>query len=334
MQQGEIRLNSTTRQWVIFAPARGKRPHDFKRPGPQRRRLPDYDKECPFCPGNEHRLTSIIMETASRDSGSWQTRVVPNKFPALVAGAAPRRRLSGIYLSMNGYGRHEVIIESPLHNRQIAVMTGSEVEQVIETYHRRYLDLMRAHENMLTLIFRNHGPGAGTSLIHPHSQAIVTALVPQHLRWREEVGERYFDDWGRCLYCDILKYELEDGRRVLLENESFVAWIPFAAEVPFEIWIMPRAHQADFGMVSDLEKSGLAAALKAALTKLHRRLNDPDYNYVINTSPRYRADEPQLHWFLQIRPRLTTPAGFEIGSGIGINPSIPEEDAAFLREGG
>jgi UDPglucose--hexose-1-phosphate uridylyltransferase len=202
---------------------------------------------------------------------------------------------------------------------------------VLETYHRRYVDLMAEHSNMMTIIFRNHGEKAGTSLAHPHSQIIVTGIVPAHIRAREEAAGRHFDEWGRCVYCEILDFETRDRSRVVSENPSFVAFVPFAASVPFELWILPKRHAADFGSVIDAEKSDLAAILQESLSRLHRKLGDPDYNYVILSAARYRADEPQLHWYLEIRPRLTTQAGFEIGSGISINPSIPEDDAAFLR---
>ena len=184
---------------------------------------------------------------------------------------------------------------------------------------------------MMTIIFRNHGVRAGTSLIHPHSQAIVTGMVPNHIRWREEQAQLYFDEWGRCVYCDILEFEMRNPKRVVLENPSFLAFVPFAAEVPFEIWIMPKQHQASFSQISDESKTFLARGLLDILNRLYTKLNDPDYNYIINTAPQYKAGEPQLHWYLQIRPRLTTLAGFEFGSGISINPSIPEEDADFLN---
>jgi UDPglucose--hexose-1-phosphate uridylyltransferase len=233
---------------------------------------------------------------------------------------------------MQGYGRHEVIIESPLHNQEIAQMFPEEVGVVIETYHRRYVELMKEHKNMMVIILRNHGLRAGTSLVHPHSQVIVTGMVPNYIRWREEEAQRYFDEWGRCVYCDILEFETQDPQRVVLENESFVGFVPYAGEVPFEIWIVPKKHQASFGQISDASKPLLAFALRDILARLYRKLNNPDYNYIINTSPQYKAEEPQLHWYLQIRPRLTTRAGFEIGSGISINPSLPETDADFLNK--
>lgn len=260
----------------------------------------------------------------------WQTRVIPNKFPALLPQGSERREERGIYLAMAGYGRHEVIIESPTHSQQPASMSVGEIGVVLETYHRRYVDLMREHRNMLAMIFRNHGERAGTSLVHPHSQLIVTGIVPGHIRAREDVAQRHFDRWGRCVYCEILEFELRERTRIVLENPSFVGFVPFAAGVPFETWVLPRRHAADFGSISDPEKEDLASALQSLLQRLCDRLGDPDYNYVIVSSARYRAGEPQLHRYLQIRPRLTTWAGFEIGSGIPINPSVPEADAAFL----
>ena len=205
------------------------------------------------------------------------------------------------------------------------------MEVIVESYHRRYVSLMAEHENMMGILFRNHGPGSGASLIHPHSQLVVTGVVPRHVRQREDAAERYFDRWGRCVFCDILDFEQKEGRRVIAGNDAFLAFVPFAAEVPFEVWIMPRRHRADFGSIDDGEKEAFAAVLRQVLSTLYTRLNDPDYNYVINTAAQYRAREPHLHWFLRIRTRLVTRAGFEIGSGMTINPSLPESDADFLN---
>jgi UDPglucose--hexose-1-phosphate uridylyltransferase len=331
MQVGQIRLNKATREWVIYAPSRRKRPQDFQRSSQSKPAFVDRSHKCPFCPGNEDKSTAVLLEMANAQNSFWQTRVVPNKFPALTSDAHTERHQEGIYVTMPGYGRHEVVIESPEHHRDLATMPLEAMEIVVETYHKRYTDLMRVHKNMMAIIFRNHGERAGASLSHPHSQIIVTGIVPQNRRWREEEVQRYFDDWGRCVYCDILSFEMQDRRRLIQENDSFVAFVPFAADVPFEVWIMPKKHQADFGSVSDSEKADFAWILQNVLTRLYEKLHDPDYNYVINTAARYKAEEPQVHWYCQIRPRLTTTAGFEIGAGISINPSIPETDADFLN---
>lgn len=302
------------------------------RTGTERDGLPEWEESCPFCPGNEEDLTEIQLEMAAQTDPGWQTRIVPNKFPALTTKEQGGQRYAkGIYLAMSGYGQHDVIIESPKHNRNIAEMSDQEIEIVVETYHKRYVDLMEKHGNMMAILFRNHGKRAGTSLIHPHSQVIVTGMVPRYIRFREDVAEDYFDEFGSCVYCDILEHEIKDRRRLVLENDRFLAFVPFAADVPFEMWIMPKTHRADFGSISDLEKEHFAMIFRDCLGKLFYELNDPDYNYVFNTAARYKAGEPQLHWFLQIQPRLTTRAGFEIGSGIRVNPSLPEDDAEFLR---
>ena len=329
METNEIRQNKVTRQWVIYSPARRKRPTDFRKGGGTTEII-EHDEKCPFCPGNEHMLPNVITELRD-EIGAWVVKVVPNKFPALCPGGNLARTIQGIYLTMQGHGRHEVVIESPHHSKQIGTMSQREIVNVVEMYHKRYVELMAEQKIMMITIFRNHGERAGTSLRHPHSQIIATGMVPHHVRWREEEAQHYYDEWGRCVYCDILEQELRDRIRIVYENDSFAAFVPFAAEVPFEIWIMPCDHQADFGAITDRQKSDLAAALKNVLGGLYGKLGDPDYNYIINTSVRYRSGEPQLHWYLQIRPRLTTTAGFEIGSGISINTTIPEEDAEFLR---
>ena len=334
--ENQIRENIATRRWVIFAPGRKERPNDWGEKPSKRVDLPAHKADCPFCPGNEGMLPGIILEQPAPEGDGdkpWQTRVVPNKFPALVSEGDNERTEAGLYVTMTGYGQHEVVIESPRHDRDIAQMSPAAVSVLIETYHQRYVDLMRAHNNMMTIIFRNHGERAGTSLIHPHSQIVVTGIVPRYVRWREEEAERYFDQWGRCVYCDILAFELKQQKRVVIENETFIAFVPFAAEVPFELWIMPKRHQADFGSLTDADKDDLAHVLQKTMGLLSEKLNDPDYNYVINSAARYKAGEPQLHWYLQIQPRLTTQAGFEIGSGMRINPSLPEHDAAYLKAG-
>lgn len=327
----EIRHDITTGEWIIFAPSRRQRPQDFLEQETVAMSHPEHDEECPFCPGNEEMLPRITLEMAGGERGPWQTRVVPNKYPALAPDGGTEREQRGLYLSMPGYGHHEVIVESPRHNQTIMDTTLTEMETVVETYHRRYVQLMNEHENMMAILFRNHGPRSGASLSHPHSQLVVTGVVPRHIRRREDEAERYYDRWGRCVVCDVLANELKDGRCLIAENDAFAAFVPFAAEVPFEVWIVPTTHRADFGHIGDDEKEHFAAVLHEMLRLLYTRLDDPDYNYVINTAAQYRGGEPQLHWYLRIRPRLVTRAGFEIGSGMTVNPSLPESDADFLK---
>ncbi len=332
MTNGQIRLNKATREWVIYSPTRRKRPQDFQDEIPAKPAVNHEAEKCPFCPGKQHELEDIILELPNPSNNAWQTRVIANKFPALTPLHKPKRVKEGIYLTLPGYGNHEVIIESPRHYDDLATMPLADVEIVIETYYQRYLALMADPDTMFAIIFRNHGKRAGASLKHPHSQIISTGIVPHNRRWQEEEAQRYFDKWGSCVYCDILAFEQQERTRVVAENDSFLAFVPFAAEVPCEMWIMPKEHQADFGSITAEEKSDFAQILQTLLEKLYTKLNNPDYNYIINTAARYKAEEPQVHWYCKIEPRLTTLAGFEIGSGISINPSLPELDAEFLLD--
>lgn len=326
----ELRHNKISGQWVIYAPGRSERPSDFEN-DTLRTSRPKFDNECPFCPGNEDMLPTVISEYDTGVSNNWQTRVVPNKFPMLTPQQERERKQHGPYVQMAGYGHHEVIIEHPRHDIDLPQMTHEEVKTVIDTYHHRYTELMWEHKNMMGIIFRNHGKRAGTSILHPHSQLVVTGVVPKHIRWRERIAQDYYDKWGHALLSDLVQYEMQVGKRIVDTNEAFVAFVPYAAEVPFEMWIIPRRQQADFGAITETEKEYLAYSLQNCLQKLHQVLDNPDYNYIINTAARYKADEPHLSWYVQIRPRLITPAGFEIGSGMLVNPSLPEHDASRLR---
>jgi UDPglucose--hexose-1-phosphate uridylyltransferase len=185
----------------------------------------------------------------------------------------------------------------------------------------------------LVIVFKNHGEAPGTSLDHPHSQLVGTSVVPSNIRKKLEEAARYYDDHGRCVYCDSIEEELKSGKRIVMDTERFVVLQPFVSRSPFEPWIVPKEHQASFGLISMEDSKRFAKVLKITLLKLYSKLNNPDYNYVIHTSPIKDEQEDYYHWHLQIIPRLTTPAGFEMGSGIYINVSFPEETAQFLRDG-
>ncbi len=325
----QMRRNPLTREWVIYAPARSARPHDRQssrqaRAGREKRR-----EDCPFCPGNEHMLPEILAERPAAGRPPWQTRVVPNKYPVLGPAGSERRSRRGIYLSASGYGRHEVIVESPRHDQGPEAMSRTALHALVETWHQRYLAAAADPRLVLAVVFRNHGEGAGTSLLHPHSQLVATAAVPAHVRRREQEAQSWFDTHGGCLLCAIAEEE-GAGPRLLREDAHYATFVPYFSEVPHEVWIVPRRHAASFASASREERRQLAFCLGGALSRLHACLGDPDYNLVVNSTLR-RPDAPELHWYVQVRPREVTPAGFEIGSGMRVNPSLPERDAEVLR---
>jgi UDPglucose--hexose-1-phosphate uridylyltransferase len=233
---------------------------------------------------------------------------------------------------MEGVGAHEVIIETPEHDQTLAFMPEPEVLDVLRSYQERYRSLREKPWAKLILIFRNHGESAGTSLVHPHSQLIATPVVPKDIRRKYEVATTYYDDTGRCLYCDVLKDEIALRERIVLDTERFVVFNPFASKFPFETWIGPKRHQPSFGQVSEQDLPELAHVLKRTLLSLHKALSDPDYNYVIHSAPVEDELKSYYLWHIQIIPRLTKVAGFELGSGMSINTVLPEETAKFMRE--
>ncbi|OHB64483.1 MAG: galactose-1-phosphate uridylyltransferase [Planctomycetes bacterium RBG_13_62_9] len=330
---GEIRQNIVTDRWVIYTPERANRPGQVRERRTRAAYLPDHDAGCPFCAGNEEMLPSIVFELAADSDGLWHTRIVPNKYPVLTSETDVAGTNRGIHLVTTNYGRHEIIIESPFHNRDLPVMAHEEIEAVVETYARRHSELYGMDESIQSvLIFRNHGEQAGTSIRHPHSQVVASGIVPEFVARRERIAEGYFQQNHRCILCDVVDLEQMDRARVIYENASFLLFVPFAAEVPFELWIAPTRHSPDFGLISRLEKEHFALALQDALQILHDRLDDPDYNCLIHSYSRQHSIVPYLHWYLQIRPHLIPPSGFEIGSGMQVNSSLPEHDAEVLRQ--
>lgn len=329
-----LRYDVTTDYWVIFAPKRAKRPHDLRRREPLSHET-DSITHCPFCPGNEH-LTPIEIAAfrppGNSEISAWQVRTVPNLYPALVAGEPAEHREEGrLFHSMGGHGAHEVVVESPSHDLFLGEQPVEQVEAVLRMLRDRAERIMADHRVPMVAIFKNHGAEAGTSLRHPHWQIIGSPVVSRRLRTRLGLASQHFDRTGRNLYEHLRDEELADGRRVLLVDDQFVVFLPYASHFPFETWIVPRVPQASFLRAGDAQLRGLAEVLKRVLTRLHDGLGDPAFNLMIDMSPRGEERRGDFLWTVQIRPRLFAQAGFEMGSGMYINTVMPEDAAEYLR---
>jgi len=324
----ELRYNVITRDWVIMASERAKRPDQFKRKE-KRKVLAAHVAHCPFCPGNEH-LTPPASYVVP-NSELWQVRVTPNKFAAVAAQGERTRSIQGIRRTVSGVGIHEVIVETPDHSKTTALLNNYEVELIVQTYLNRFQFASADTRVELVTIFKNYGDAAGTSLEHPHSQMIATPVITTQIRDRLFHALEHFDEYGECIFCRVLDQELKEGSRIVLETEHFVSFVPFAAPTPFSMLVMPRRHMACFLEMKDAEAADLAHNLRRTLLKLYRGLDDPDYNYVIRTAPVEYCSVKYFHWYVSIIPRLTKMAGFELGSGMFVNVALPEENGAFLR---
>ncbi|UCF73298.1 MAG: galactose-1-phosphate uridylyltransferase [Deltaproteobacteria bacterium] len=340
----ELRQNPMTKDWVIIAPERNKRPDQFVRHKAQekiRKQEREETAACPFCPGKEDICGEAVLTYYQQDSpgqgakSTWSLRVVRNKFPALVEGEEKARITEGsgnFFIKMSGMGFHEVVIEHPGHFQTIATMPLEAVEGVISSYIERYRALIRRPNIELITIFRNNGPRAGTSIRHPHSQIIASPIVPIHIRHVVEEAVRYYDTMGTCIYCNMMDQEKVSGKRVISESEHFLVIAPFFSRSPFETWILPKKHRASFAKISTLEKRDLAGVLINILSRLYHGLDDPDYNYMIHSAPYQEDPADYYHWHVQILPKLYEVAGFELGSGIYLNSTCPEENAQYLKE--
>ncbi len=326
----ELRKDPIVGRWVIISVERGKRPTDFISPSQKKK-----GGFCPFCPGNEHTAPPEIMAFRPADtlpnSPGWTLRVVPNKFPALQIHGELSKTGEGIFDKINGIGAHEVVIETPQHNLSLSTMSTKAVEDVLWAYYLRLNDLKKDRRFRYVLIFKNEGEDAGASLEHTHSQLIALPIVPKLVKEEIDAAEQYFRFKERCIFCDVINQELEDGKRVIYENKNYLALAPFAPVAPFETWILPKKHESSF-YPPDKDFSMLADILQRILKQIDRILDIPPYNFIIHTSPFYDETNEYYHWHIEIMPKLTKIAGFEWGSGFYINPTPPEEAAKFMRE--
>ncbi|MGA2314934.1 MAG: galactose-1-phosphate uridylyltransferase [Thermodesulfobacteriota bacterium] len=327
----ELRKDPIHGRWVIISTERSRRPSDFA--AEERRLMGGF---CPLCEGNEDRTPPEIV--AFRDNGTppnspgWTLRVVPNKFPALRIEGELNREGEGIYDKMNGIGAHEVVIETPRHEETLVTLPLKNVENILLAYRERIIDLRRDQRLRYVLVFKNHGVAAGASLEHPHSQIIALPIIPRRVSEEIEGAKTYFNYKDRCVFCDIIRQELQQKHRIITENKSFLSIAPFASRFPFETWILPKIHHPSFEHIAFSQYEQAAQILSDTLQRMNRVLADPPYNYIIHTSSFPEVDAEHYHWHFEIIPKLTKVAGFEWGTGFYINPTPPEEAAEYMRE--
>ena len=327
----ELRRDPVTGRWVIISTDRQKRPNDFR----FERAAILGREQCPFCPGREALTPPEVLAYRQNGDGAngpgWDVRVVPNKFPALQVEGNLDRVGDGMFDRMNGIGAHEVIIETPHHDRTLAAMSEAEIERVLSAYRERTLDLKRDVRLRYVLVFKNHGAAAGATLEHTHSQLIALPIVPDFVREEIDGARKHFAVKERCVFCDIVHEDSADERRVILENADVVALAPYAPRFPFETWILPKQHGARFEDAPRHQYEGLAKILKALLQRMDRALESPPFNLIVHTAPFVDGVAERYHWHIELMPKLTRVAGFEWGTGFYINPTPPEEAAKVLR---
>jgi UDPglucose--hexose-1-phosphate uridylyltransferase len=324
----QFRQNPITKQWVLVAPSRGKRPDEYRTYSVMHG-VPEHDPKCVFCAGNEDKNPTVYQYPKN---GDWQIRVIPNKYPALQHDRPYRHK--EFYITHSGDGDHRVII-TKAHNEPVALQSIATVELTLQTFIDQIKALDAHPELAYVQVFHNHGRDAGASIVHPHHQLLATPIVPPHIHGEILGCQHYHSVHGSDIYGDILKEELAVRDRIVHDSEHFVVLSAYASRQPFETWIIPKRQTARFEEMTKEEMRHLSFVLKVTLGQLYTKLSDPPLNFYVHTMPLKRDsktyDERSFRWHLTIFPRITIWAGFEYATGIPVNPIPPEVTAKFLR---
>jgi len=332
----ELRKDPLLRRWVIIARERARRPGTFIDAHMRIHQKSVPAGECPFCNNQDPEIFAL------RDGdGPWKIKVVPHESPTLRIYDKFHRRGHGPYDVINAYGTHEVIIETPDHIPGMADLSEQQIKDVLSVYVQRLTEMRKNHNLRYAVIFKNYGLAAGDRQIgHARSHILATSVTPIRIKDKLIGAKRYFDYHDRCVYCDMVRQELEQKERIVTETEHFVCLTPFAYRFPFELMILPREHNSDFTKGIKGKGEDLAKLLKDILLRFKIGLDDPAFNLVIQTAPFRRARknvkwqslDEDYHWHIEIMPRLARAAGFEKGSGFYICAIPPEAAAEYLRE--
>ncbi len=329
----ELRRDPISGQWVAIAIERAHRPESFIRPLTH---AETPGTPCPFCPGNtkdEIELLAYHPPGIPPDDTNWTLRVLANKYPAFTLDSQTGRLSAqrGLHEATNGIGAHEVIIYTRAHDRDLALATPQEAADLVRACRDRMRAYARHPRIQYVAIICNHGREAGASLRHPHCQLLAIPVLPSKLVEELREAGYYHDTHAQCIFCALLRQELEEMTRIIWQNDAFVALCPWASRTPFEIWILPRRHGARFDGILHDEIPQLGDILRQVLARLYFGLNNPPFNFFIHTAPNQRDVSRYYHWHLEIHPKLSQPAGFELCTGVTINTAAPEHAAAFLR---
>ncbi len=347
----EIRINPIVpAESVLVATARGMRPKKAEEAAPRdtRKRV----DTCPFCVGNEDKTPPAIATYP--ESGPWRIRIVENLYPVLGDERSPGSFSFGLQQTMDGYGRHEVIIDNAEHGTAIHEMDESHLELLLRAYRERMGALFAGNPRLkYVLVFKNFGPAAGASIAHTHSQMIAMPVVPENVSLEVNNSRAYWRKHHHCIFCALIdealtfeatlydrasgaiRRRINVGQYVVERGHKFIAIKPFASRYEWEVHILPLAHHSDFVTTPDEDLADLARVLRRTMARLDAVIGGAQYNYFLHSVP-HDGEEAEnaasYHWHLEICPRTSIPTGFELGSGLFVNTISPETAAQRLRE--
>jgi UDPglucose--hexose-1-phosphate uridylyltransferase len=321
----QLRLDPLTGRWVVVSVDRARRPTAFSFSPRVSVVQADTSAPCPFCPGNEGS-TAPALETYG-PSGSWLVRVIPNLYPAFEGDNAFVVEHRGpVFTQATAGGIHEVLILSPEHDKSWEHVGDEQAGLIMAAIRDRIEEHSSVPGMRYSQAIVNSGREAGASIEHPHAQLLGMSFVPRELA-EEQAGFARFT--GRCLLCTAIDAEESTGYRVVYSDDRVAVICPFWSGTPYEMLVIPRTHTPHLHRAATADLVSVGRAVRAALASLQDHLGDVPYNLVFHSAP-FRAPEP-FHWHIHITPKLTTQAGFELGTGVLINIVPPEQAADELR---
>jgi len=361
----EIRVNPVVpSESVLVATARSLRPRKAEEPAPRDTR--ERVETCPFCTGNEH-MTPPEIAVYPKD-GAWALRIVENLYPVLGDDHQNPNLAFGLQQTIDGYGRHEVIIDHPHHGIAVHEMGDAHLARLFGAYRDRMQQLYHSNKRLrYVLVFKNFGPAAGASIPHTHSQIIALPVIPDNVHVEVSNSKLYYRKNHQCIFCSLIDealtfeatiYDRESGKirrkinvgqYIIERGKKFIAIKPFASRFEWEVHILPLQHQADYLHVNDDDLADLAHVMRRTMARLEAVLGHAQYNFFLHSLPHDRDGqeaqvpraqgragaagerEASYHWHIEICPRTSIPSGFELGSGLFVNTVAPEIAAEKLR---
>lgn len=310
----ELRWNPLTKDWIMIASHRQNRPQMPK----------DW---CPFCPGS------------GKVPDSFEVYKYDNDFPALSnKPPVPDDVETPIYKTAESYGKCEVILYSPEHTVTLPELSKEHIRKLVDLWAERYTELKKDEKNKYIFIFENRGEAVGVTMPHPHGQIYAYPFIPKRLELELEATREHKEKTGNCLLCDMLRDEVEDGRRIIIENEHFYSFLPFYCEYPYGMYIISKSHKQSIDLFTDEEKDSLADILKKTSGTLDSLFGFAfPYMMCMYQNPVNGGECEDYHFHIKFFPPMRSEnkikfnASSETGAWAHCNPTAPEEKAEELR---
>lgn len=328
----EFRFCKLKKEWTLFAPERLKRPNNLdnkKEPTPKE----ITDERCPFDIGKEEFTPNEI--TRITQNGTWQCRVVPNLYNALSVDTVPKSKRDTFFEKHSGFGAHEIVIETPIHDKQIWNYNFNDFVNYFTIIQKRVCELKNDTRLSYISVFKNQGSEAGASMSHSHSQIMALPFLPKKIKDEIEHKKNYYKKHKRALLDDLVYEELSYGKNIIAQNLEFVLYCPYASGFPFEVKIVPKKKFSSLSEFNKTDISALSDILKEFFSKFYNALGEVSFNMIINNAPyeEYNENTKEYYRFnIEIKPRIYKHAGFELDSEITVNVVMPENAATIYKE--